>query len=86
MKRAISSATVGEGVTRHRVRVEGDACPAGTQLSRLHAYRLLTLLAEVPDVLACGTTSFSKLTVHHDGSRWVAEAEATVNADGEVLD
>ena len=84
MRRTVSSMAVGEN-TRHRVRVESDECPPGTPLARVLQYRLLAHLAEVPDLLACGTTSFERLTMVHDGVRWVVEAEAVVGADGGVL-
>lgn len=75
---------VGEN-TRHRVRIEGDECPAGSPLARVLAYRLLTHLAETPDLLACGTTSFARLTMAHDGGKWVVEAEALIAPDGDLL-
>lgn len=38
-------------------------------------YELLRVLAENPDLSHCKLQPFQRLTIYHDGERWIAEAE-----------
>lgn len=82
MNRIISQVPL-EGDVRHCVRIESDGCDEGPQSlrGRIEAFHLLRTLADVPDLLLCGTQSFERLTMRHDGQRWIVEAESTERID-----
>jgi hypothetical protein len=65
---------------RFRVVLEGEAYTKGSQESRVDQFRLLKMIAEDPSLTACGMGDFHKLTMTHNGTRWIVEAEAVVDA------
>ena len=56
-----------------------DPCRIGAPESKIRQYQLLQAIAEMPDLTTCATESFQTLHVYHDGTAWVAEAEAVVS-------
>lgn len=77
MKRTLSSVNLGSK-TRHKVRIESDQCREPPSLTRLIQNQMIEHLANVPDLLVCGPEPFQKLSMYHDGDKWVIEAEAEV--------
>lgn len=76
MRRAIAKSRVDDGHTRHSVRIEGEDCAQNTHEARVLQHQMLEMLAQDVSMLACGHAPFQKMTMRHDGERWVVEAEA----------
>ena len=76
MKRTVLRTVIGEDQERIRVRIETDECVPESQAAHFFVFELLRHLAEQPDLSACGMVPFQKLSIFHDGKRWIAEAEA----------
>jgi hypothetical protein len=79
MTKKTYSVKIGETTTRWKVRLEDE------NLSYDNvglAQRQLLFCKELVDggiysgLLKCGNSMFDKMTIFHDGSRWVAELEA----------
>lgn len=79
MKRSFSKVTIGEGIVRHRTRIESDMCEMGTHEARIIQNRLLQDILNNPSVVACGPSAFDKMSISHNGSCWVVETEAVVS-------
>jgi len=86
LRRTISKARVNESEVRYKVRLEDDVCTPDSQESRFHQLRLLRTLVETPDLLTCGPGPFKKLTIQHDGEKWVCDVEALVEEQSEPKD
>jgi hypothetical protein len=80
MHRTSSRIPIQDDKIRYRVTIEGEEFSRGTQESRIEQFRLLMAIAEDPGLTACGMGDFHKLTMLHNGTRWVIEAEAIVDA------
>lgn len=65
-----------DGRVRYHVTVTDDNTDEGER-ALWRRWDFLRLLADTPHLLACGPVQFEQLTVRHDGTRWVAMAEAT---------
>ncbi len=79
MNRSVVKTDLGGGKERTRVILTSDFCEAtGPESLRLRQH-LLGIIANQPELTACGYSPFQKLRVSHDGKAWVAEAEATVD-------
>lgn len=76
MRRSISSVRISENQVRYRTKLEGDDCPPDTYESRMQQSRLIEAIHDQPGLVACGVHPFQRLTIRHDGTRWIAEAEA----------
>lgn len=69
-----------EGEVRYRARIlDVDSAP-GTEEALRRQFQFLNEVASQPAVLACGVTMFHKMSMFHDGLRWVIELEAAVKA------
>lgn len=79
MRRIPAKSRVDDGHTRYSVRIEGDDCVPGTNDARVLQHQMLETLAQDVSLAACGHATFQKLTMRHDGERWVVEAEALVD-------
>lgn len=82
MRRSQKILPIGADLIRVVVRLETDDAPPNSPLYRYHQFHLLRTLAEQPDLTNCGLSAFQKLTIHHNGERWIAEAEAVVEHAG----
>lgn len=70
----------GEGQMRHVTIITTPPCaPPPTVAARISFHDLLQRLAEQPDLSDCGGHAPTKLEVQHDGEKWVAVAEVTVD-------
>jgi hypothetical protein len=73
--------TINQGdVTLYRVLIESEDCEWGTQHCKYVQFELLGYIANDPSVSACGYSEFKKLTMLHNGTKWIVEAEATVKS------
>lgn len=81
MKRLMTKMNVGENLQRIKIFLSTDDCEAGTIQARVHLADLLHNIADQPDLVACGLAPFEVLKIYHDGSRYVAEAEAIVKIE-----
>jgi hypothetical protein len=77
--RKTTNVDIGNGKVRARTRIEGDACEQGTFEARHSQYTLLSAIGATPDLTACALVAFEKLTMYHNGTSWVVEAEAIVD-------
>lgn len=76
MQRIATSSAIGDGKTRWRVRIESDECdPKTPQLEQVKSM-LLENIVQNPFLVACGLLPFQTLKMHHNGVRWIIEAEA----------
>ena len=78
MRRIVTKRDMGDGTTRHRVRIEGDDCPIDGLLGEQSKWLLLQNIVDNPALVACGYAAFQSFRMHHDGGRWIIEAEALV--------
>jgi hypothetical protein len=77
MQRIVTSRDMGDGITRTRVRIEGDPCEPDTLLADQMRQHLLANVAENPQLVACGSGAFQTFKMFHDNTKWIIEAEAT---------
>lgn len=82
MRRTATKSRITDNRWRHHVRLEGDLCIPGTHASRIVQAFLLEAVAQDLSLVACGGESFEKLSMRHDGERWVLEAEAVIEDPG----
>lgn len=73
------SIRIGKGQVRHSTRVEGEDCEMGSLECWFHQQELLRSIVATPDLIFCGSSRAHKISIFHDGTRWVAQAEAVVN-------
>lgn len=83
MNRVISAVPAGEeGEVRHCVRLESDPCDGPkTPDGRRQIFTLFQQLSGLPELLLCGTSTFERMMVWHDGFKWVIEANAVERPD-----
>ena len=79
MERHLKTIELGKE-TLYRLTLESEPCVLGTQKCRFVQFELLRYIAEDPAVTACGTSDFHRMTMKHDGSHWIVEAEAIVKS------
>jgi hypothetical protein len=79
MFRSVRNINLGQGQERIQVRIETVPCEWGTAICRERRQHLLESLANDSMLLQCGDQDFKKLSITHNGERWVVEAEATVD-------
>lgn len=80
MKRFVSEVKIGEKI-RYRTRIEDEESPPGSDEARIRQYDFMRSLLGQWTLVTCGMQMFQTLKVYHDGTRWIAEAEATVDTD-----
>ena len=79
MDRKVSSVSIGEGVTRHRVVLFDDyECAPGTQAANARFYNFTNGVFGQSTLLACGYSMPQRVLVTHNGKCWQIEAEADV--------
>ena len=76
MQRIVTSTDLGEGRTRHRVRIESDVCETGSGQEELVKRMLLQNFSDNPQLLTCGMVPFQSMKMYHTGTIWIIEAEA----------
>lgn len=76
--RSISSRRIGERLVRWTTKIVDDPSEEGSDLSGVQLRRLFQDLAESPALLMCGSELCEKLTITHNGTSWVLEAQADV--------
>jgi hypothetical protein len=76
MRTSITRVNVDETHTRYRKVIEGNPCAQGSLESRQQQLFLLQSLSGQPELLNCGMDPFQKLTMYHNGDRWLVELEA----------
>jgi hypothetical protein len=70
---------ISETHVRYGARIEGDECPPPpSHAARLAQYYMLRTLVDTPDLLNTGPVLFEKMTMVHNGTKWVVEIEALV--------
>jgi hypothetical protein len=79
MKRFVTETRVGEHQIRYRTRIEDVDSVKGSDDARMRQYQFLSELIGQWQLLACGLQMFESLKVYHNGTCWVAEAEATAD-------
>ena len=77
MQRIVLVRDLGDGLTRFRVRIEGDPCEPNTLMAEQMQNNLLANIAANPHLVACGSGPFQKMQIYHDNAKWILEAEAT---------
>lgn len=68
---------IGDNKYRFRTVVETEECAAGTIHSRIIRQELIRYVYEDPYFSQCGGLDFQKAHIWHDGSKWMAEFEAS---------
>ena len=76
--RVVKKTQLAPGLVRYRVIVTGEECPPNTNEARAHQGMFLSWLAENQHMTVCGYEPFRRLVITHNGTCWVAEAEAEV--------
>jgi hypothetical protein len=76
MQRIVTSTKLDERRTRWRIRIESDPCES--DMKEPVKQMLLRNFADNPHLLHCGMEPFEQMRMHHNGSMWIVEAEATV--------
>jgi hypothetical protein len=79
MLRTIRTIRLGQGQERIQVRIETIPCEWGTPICKERRQHLLEAMANDSGLLICGDQEFHKMSMIHNGERWVVEAEATVD-------
>jgi len=79
LSRHLKKIEQGESVI-YRVVVESDPCVWGTQESRFIQFELLRYAADDPAFTACGPSDFRRMSMVHDGTKWIIETEATIKS------
>jgi hypothetical protein len=77
MRRSFTKSAVGESAFRYKVRYESEDCPHTSFSYRTEQTGLLRSLLDNQGLLDCGPAVFETLKMHHDGTKWVVELEAT---------
>lgn len=84
MERQYRRIDLGGGKQRHTVKMIDDwDCTQGTSESDIRLGMLIQTLHDTPTILKLGPHSLNTLRIYHNGTRWVAEIEATVNVQKE---
>jgi hypothetical protein len=82
MKRFSASLPLGEGHTKHKVRLESDPAPIHTPMHRFVQFMMLREISENPELTSCGLNSFQRLSMYYNGERWIVEVEAEEEKQG----
>jgi hypothetical protein len=73
----VKTIPVNETQNRYEVTITGDNClPPPTFESRQNQLRLLQACVSTPGMLDCGLLPFERLTMVHDGEKWVVTISA----------
>ena len=80
MHRVLTKRDMGDGVTRYRVRIEGDDCSPDSHLAEQFKWMLLSNVVDNPALVMCGPIPFQTLHLSHNGERWIMELEALTKA------
>jgi len=79
MFRSVRNVNLGNGQERIQVRIETIPCEWGTPICKERKQHLLESLAADALLLTCGDQDFKRMSMTHNGERWVVEAEAIVD-------
>lgn len=77
--RTVKRVVIAPNRVRYKIRLTHDECPKGTHEAMVRQFLFVQWLANNYDLLSCGPSRFETLKVYHDGSSWIAEAEAEVD-------
>jgi hypothetical protein len=76
MKRSMTKVVIQDNKTRYRVTIESDECLKGSQEARVIQFLLLRSIADEPSLTACGMSDFQRMTMTHNGEKWIVECES----------
>jgi hypothetical protein len=76
MKKVTGRVKIDENKIRHFVRLISDECTYGTREYENELFTFLGVIAQSRDLSFCGHQPFDRMSIRHDGDRWIAEAEA----------
>lgn len=76
MKKTTGKVKIEDNRTRHFVRLVSDNCEHGTRECENELFLFLAAIANTRELTYCGYQPFDRMSIKHDGERWVAEAEA----------
>jgi hypothetical protein len=76
VRRSTSTSKLG-GASRVQVVLEGDDCKPHERAYRFLQFEMLQAIANDPALTQCGVSYFDTLNIRHNGTCWVAVAEAT---------
>lgn len=76
MNRFTTETKIDDKAVRIKVRIEDVPTLRGSYEYRVRQFQLLEELGSDPRLSACGPSDFEKLSMQHDGIRWVVETEA----------
>ena len=78
MNRTLTHTRIDEDKIRYRVRIESDPCVPNTPLYTFLQFEMLRMLSQDPSMSDPGPSRFQKLTMEHDGGKWIVITEAVV--------
>lgn len=79
MRRFVSETNIGSNRKRHKTVIHDTVeTTPHSQEACIRQNLMIQALADTPDLLNCGYLRPEKITLYHDGVRWVVEAEAEV--------
>lgn len=76
---------LGNGSVLHRLIYESPECPFGKEKSLLCIVNLLQTFATSPGLLNPNNLNFETIKIHHNGSNWVVEAQATQKVEPDII-
>lgn len=82
MRRSISETEVGTHLVRFRTRIEDDPSQPNSWIARNNLMNLFQTILAAPDMMNCGLNPPQKISITHNGSCWVFEAESTIETEG----
>jgi hypothetical protein len=75
IKRASKTLPIGEGGSKNILVFTSDDCEPDSNMSTVFMVEMLNMVSNNPSVVYCRNKTFDKLTLSHDGERWVLQAE-----------
>jgi hypothetical protein len=80
MQRFPSEARIGDAQVRYRTRLEDDPSVIGSWEARNRLLSLFQTILHSPDLINCGLNFPHRISINHNGTAWVIEAEAISEA------
>lgn len=69
------------GRARYSLTLTGEDCPKDTVEAKTRQFLFLHWIADNQELLRCGTESWQKIRIEHNGTCWQLDAESEVDED-----
>jgi hypothetical protein len=75
IKRVSKSLPIGEGGSKNILVFTTEDCERDSNIADVLMIELLRMICDNPSIANCRSSKFDKLTLSHDGERWVLQTE-----------